>query len=140
MSFKIRLATSADVRRLSELRLAVLENVLRFRNSVTLDHYLWFVTNSEVWVADVNGHIAGFSAADPRDGSIFALFIEEQYHGRGWGRALLAAACATLIRCGHTEAKLTTMPGTRAEGFYRALGWIDAGASEKGEIIFRIGL
>ena len=75
MSFKIRLATSADVRRLSELRLAVLENVLRFRNSVTLDHYLWFVTNSEVWVADVNGHIAGFSAADPRDGSIFALFI-----------------------------------------------------------------
>ena len=73
MSFKIRLATSADVRRLSELRLAVLENVLRFRNSVTLDHYLWFVTNSEVWVADVNGHIAGFSAADPRDDDFRAV-------------------------------------------------------------------
>lgn len=54
------------------------------------DHIKVFV----VWVEDNN--IVGFSAADPRDGSIFALFVEEAYERRGIGRALFERACKVL--------------------------------------------
>jgi hypothetical protein len=33
---------------------------------------------------------------------------------------------------------LTTGPRTRAEGFYRHLGWQDAGVTEHGEIRFEL--
>ena len=38
----------------------------------------------------------GFSPGDPRDGSIWALFVDPADEGRGIGRALLALACDTV--------------------------------------------
>ncbi len=78
----------------------------------------------------------GFSAADTRDGSIWALFIADGYERLGIGRALFEKACDVLLTDGHRTAWLTTERGSRAEGFYRAAGWKVIGTSPRGEPIF----
>jgi hypothetical protein len=41
----------------------------------------WWFDNFTFWVWEEDGAIRGFSAADPRDGSIFALFVHPLYEG-----------------------------------------------------------
>jgi GNAT superfamily N-acetyltransferase len=97
---------------------------------VTVDHVAWFVDNPGIFVWEEDGKIVGFSAADPRDGSIFALFVEQAYEGRGIGRALFERACRVLIDAGCGRMWLTTEPGTRAESFYRKAGWRVTGSAD----------
>lgn len=75
------------------------------------------------WVAEDGGRIAGFAMADRRDGSVFALFMDEACEGRGYGSALLARCEAWLKHHGIAEASLTTEPGTKAHAFYVKRGW-----------------
>ncbi|HEY2533662.1 MAG TPA: GNAT family N-acetyltransferase [Xanthobacteraceae bacterium] len=56
----------------------------------------WFFDNSTFWVWEEGGVIEGFSAADPRNGSICALLVHPFYERRGIGRALLPLACDVL--------------------------------------------
>jgi GNAT superfamily N-acetyltransferase len=86
-----------------------------------------------VWVED--SKVVGFSAADPRNGNIFALFVEEAYEGRGIARALFERACNVLDEAGCPRIWLTTWPGTRAERFYRKAGWQVTG-SHDGNLVF----
>jgi GNAT superfamily N-acetyltransferase len=136
----IRRATHADQSRLVEIRAAVRENRLGDPSRVTLADYAWFTDNPGIWVWDEEGEIKGLAAADPRDGTIWALFIDPAHEGRGIGRALLAVVCDVLRTSGHRVATLTTAPGTRAERFYRAAGWQVVGHSPRGELIFRRSL
>ena len=99
----------------------------------------WLFDNSTIWVWEDHGAIQGFSAADPRDGSVCALFVH-LLKGRGIGRALLPLACDILRASGHAMAVLTTAAGTRAERFYRTDGWIEIGRKEDGQIIFQKNL
>lgn len=131
----IRKATQADIPRIMDIRAAVRENRLRDPSRVTVDHVAWFVDNPGIFVWEEDGKIVGFSAADPRDGSIFALFVERAYEGRGIGRALFERACAVLIDAGCGRMWLTTEPGTRAEGFYRQAGWRVTGRAD-GNLVF----
>lgn len=132
----IRIATRADLPRITEIRTAVRENVLSRPEKITaaVEH---LIDRDSFWVFEEAGSILGFSSADPRDGSIFALFIDPAYEGRGAGQALLAAACASLARAGHAAACLTTDQGTRAERFYRLDGWTEVGRTDDGELIFQ---
>lgn len=104
----IRKETIADRPRISEVRLAVREN-----------------------------RLGQASVADPRDGTIFGLFIHPDFEGRGIARALLPRACEDLRAAGFGAATLTTGPGTRAERFYRANGWEEIGRQDEGQIVFR---
>src|SRR5262249_12486057 len=122
---------------LQEIRAAVRENQLGNPNAVTLEHYWWFIDYPGIWVWEEDSCILGLSAADPRDGTIWALFVDPAHERKGIGRALFQAACDTLRESGHRVATLSTGPGTRAERFYLAAGWSDAGRNAKGEIIFR---
>jgi GNAT superfamily N-acetyltransferase len=136
----IREATRADWSRISEIRLAVHENRLSDSKSEAVRLAAdWLFDNSTFWVWEEDGAIQGFSAADPRDGWVFALFVDPLYEGRGIGRTLLPLACETLRASGHATAKLSTDPGTRAERFYRMDGWTEAGWQKNGEIIFQKG-
>jgi RimJ/RimL family protein N-acetyltransferase len=92
------------------------------------------------WVWEEEGTIQGFSAADPRDGSICALFVHPLYERRGIGRALLPLACDVLKESGRASAVLTTEAGTRAERFYRTDGWTEVGRKENRQIIFQKNL
>jgi GNAT superfamily N-acetyltransferase len=132
----IRRATDADRDRISEIRFAVKENILRDRSRVTYDMISWFIENPGIWLWEEDGKVLGFSAADTRDGTIFALFIDPEHEGRGIGRALFAKALEALRKAGHTTGSLTTQPGSRADRFYQRAGWKAIGTSERGERIF----
>lgn len=134
----IRKATTADRSRISEVRLAVRENQLSAASVSKVETTAnWIFENATFWVWEEDGEVQGFSVADPRDGTIFGLFVHPDWEGRGLGRALLPLACADLRDAGFAEATLTTGPGTRAERFYRENGWEETGRQDDGEIIFR---
>ena len=131
----IRKASRADIPRLKEIRDTVRENKLRDPSRVPIAHYEWFIDNPGIFIWEENGKIAGFSEADPRDGSICALFMDEAYEGRGIAQALFEHACDVLRAAGYSRRWLTTDPGTRAERFYREAGWRVTG-SRNGELVF----
>jgi GNAT superfamily N-acetyltransferase len=135
----IRKATRADYPRISEIRLTVRENRLSKPDSIEplVD---WLFDNSTFWVWEEDGTIQGFSAGDPRDGSICALFVHPSHERRGIGRALLRLACDTLRESGRVKAALYTEPGTRAERFYRMDGWIEIERKDDGQIVFQKSL
>ena len=54
----------------------------------------WIFANAAFWVWEQDGAIQGFSVADPRDGTIFGLFIHPDYEGRG----IAQGAAATRLR------------------------------------------
>jgi GNAT superfamily N-acetyltransferase len=119
----IRNANESDIPRIVEIRGAVHENKLRDPSRVTVEDLRWFIANPGIFVWEEDGGIVGFSAADPRDGSIFALFVDPAFEGRGFGRLLFERACAVLRNAGCERMWLTTSPGTRAEKFYLKAGW-----------------
>lgn len=136
----IRKASRADLARIFEIRAAVRENRLRDPSLVTHEICEWFIDHAAFWLWEENGTILGFSAGDPRDGTIFALFVDPSCEGRGIGQALLPMACKTLKDAGHTFARLDTQAGTRAEQFYRQNGWQEVGRKPDGQIIFQRGI
>jgi GNAT superfamily N-acetyltransferase len=133
----IRNATRGDIARIVEIRALVRENKLRDPSRVTIEDICWFIDNPGIFVWVEDDKIAGFSAADPRDGSIFALFMDEAFEGRGIARALFERACNVLTDAGCPRMWLTTWPGTRAERFYRKAGWQVTGMSD-GNLVFEM--
>lgn len=134
----IRKATVADRLRIAEVRNAVRENRLNPANADRVDCTAdWIFQNGTFWVWKQDGAVQGFSVADPRDGTVFGLFVHPDYEGRGIARALLPFACEDLRIAGHTVATLTTDPSSRAERFYRADGWSETGRQDDGQIVFR---
>lgn len=136
----MRRATHDDMARIWEIRHAVRENRLSDPARVTDDDVRWFLDNAPFHVADAAGEVVAFCAGDPRDGSIWALFVDPVHEGRGHGTILLETVCAELRQAGHRRAWLTTGQGTRAEGFYRNRGWFEAGVQDNGELRFERGL
>jgi len=132
----IRLATRVDIPRLMEIRSAVRENRLTDPSRVTLADYHWFIDHAGVHVWDEGGFIKGLSAGDPRDGSIWALFVDPAFEGFGIGQALIRESCKSLVTAGHGTATLSTAPGTRAEQFYVRNGWTANGLDDRGEMRF----
>jgi ribosomal protein S18 acetylase RimI-like enzyme len=132
----LRRATPADIPRIMEIRGAVRENRLSDPSRVTVANVLWRIAHSPIHVWEDGDVIKGFSAGDPRDGSIFALFVDPAFEGQGIGQALILAACRSLEAAGHRIARLSTDPGTRAERFYVRNGWLAKGLDSRGEMVF----
>jgi GNAT superfamily N-acetyltransferase len=132
----IRKAILSDIPRLMEIRGEVHENRLSDPSRVTLADYVWQIDHGPTHVWDDAGLIKGMSAGDPRDGSIWALFVDPAFEGQGIGQALILAACKSVAAAGHRVAKLSTEPGTRAERFYLRNGWRSDGYTDRGEVIF----
>ena len=135
----IRKATRLDIPRIMEIPAGVRENKLRDPSRVTIEDVCWFVDNPGIFVWEAGGKIVGFSAADPRNGNIFALFVEEDYEGRGIGQALLERACGVLVEARSPRIWLTTWPGTRAEQFYCRAGWRVVGTDDCNLVFEREG-
>ncbi|KAF0115404.1 MAG: acetyltransferase [Rhodobacteraceae bacterium] len=136
----LRRADAADIDALVRIRGAVRENRLRDRLSVSRADYDWFIAQGRVWLCDLGGQVAGFSAGDPRDGTIWALFVDPDCEGLGLGAELLARAVDDLRADGHHAAQLSTDPGTKAARLYRKLGWQEVGPTAEGELEFRLTL
>jgi GNAT superfamily N-acetyltransferase len=136
----IRRADDNDIPELMRIRASVRENILSDPAKVPASLVREFILHSGIWVWEEGGSIVGFSSADTRDGSIWALFIEPSAEGRGIGRALLARAVEDLRRKNWKQVRLTTEIGSRADTFYRLQGWREGGVSQSGERIFLLDL
>jgi ribosomal protein S18 acetylase RimI-like enzyme len=91
-----RRAAHDDVPRIMEIRHSVHEDRLCDPTSVTAVDCAAFIDRAKMWVWVEDGQIQGFSAGDPHDGSIWALFVDPANEGRGIGHALVALACDTV--------------------------------------------
>ncbi|WP_075795935.1 GNAT family N-acetyltransferase [Massilia putida] len=119
-----RQAVSADIPAMSQIRLAVTENVLSDPARITADMYEDYLERSgRGWVAECGGEIVAFCYADKVNASVWALFVRPGHEGRGLGKALLKQAVDWLFQAGHERVHLTTGANTRADKFYAAQGW-----------------
>lgn len=134
----LRRATTGDIDQLMRIRGAVRENRLRDPSSVKRADYEWFVAQHRVWLGKIDGQVAGFAAGDPRDGTIWALFVDPKLEGEGLGAVLLVKVCEDLVTDGHTVLRLSTDPGTKAARLYRKLGWQEQGLLPDGEMAFSL--
>lgn len=116
------------------VRVAVRENRLADPGRITPADYVAAIGPSgRGWVAEAAGVVVGF-AVGYTSGEVWALFVHPEHEGRGHGRALHAAMVSWLRRQGLRRLWLTTDSGTRAEGFYRSLGWRACGGAPGGEL------
>ncbi len=137
---RVRRAGYDDVPTLMAIRSAVRENVLSDPAKVPNSAVREFIDRTGIWVWEEDGRVLGFSAVDTRDGSVWALFVDPAWEGRGIGRALLPPALDDLRRVGWREVRLTTQAGSRAERFYRRDGWISDGTATDGDVVFQKSL
>lgn len=138
----VRLATVADVPALFAVRTSVRENHLDLaqlaERGVTPASVAAAIASGDVpaWVVEEGGAVLGFSMADARTGTVFALFVRPDAEGRGVGRALLAATEAFLFAAGWGTIWLETgmEPHNRAHRVYRAAGWTLVGPADHGDV------
>lgn len=133
----LRPATAGDWAGMHRVRMAVRENVLSNPAALTEAMYLDMIaTRGKGWVVDVDGEIVAFAIADHSRRNIWALFVDPAHERRGYGRRLHDTMLAWLFAQSEETVWLGTEPGTRAERFYRAAGWREAGREANGEIRF----
>jgi GNAT superfamily N-acetyltransferase len=129
----MRQAVTADIDAMHRVRTSVRENRL-VSTVLPPSRYIEYIeSHGRGWVIEADGAVVGFAVADSRDGSLWALFVDPEHEGQGYGRRLHDAAVRWLFDRGHDRIWLTTSPGTRAQRFYELAGWTDAGAAPNGE-------
>ena len=132
----VRKATTSDVGAMHSIRLAVRENLLSDPSKVTEASYEPYVAAGTAWVVEREGIIAGFSAIDGATHSVWALFVDRAFEGVGVGRTLHDHMVQWASDHGVDRLSLTTGPGTRANRFYRKLGWAEVERGAGNEIVF----
>ena len=135
----LRAARLEDIPRLIEIRAAVRENRL-VSMAIGPDDYRPYIEDARCWVAETGGAVQAFAALDAATASIWALFVDPAYEGRGLGRALFDRLVAEARRRGLTALRLETAAGTRAERFYLRAGWKTASRDRKGALRMTLSL
>ena len=135
----LRQAVRADVPGIQRVRHSVRENVLTscvITDEEVVDYLERF---GRGWVVvDEANEVIAFAVGDARDGNIWALFVDPEHEARGHGRRLHDAMVAWLWSRGLERLWLTTMPATRAQGFYERAGWTNVGVQPSGELRFEL--
>lgn len=82
------------------------------------------------------------SLDDRRTGEITHVFVRDEHHGQGIGRALVDAALNESRRNGVHVMTLVTPPDLAARRFYERMGWSNDGqlTSRSGETFLRFSL
>lgn len=130
---KIRLAVASERKALEELQWrASLKNsgdreaLLANRDAIEIAEGQ--IEAGGVFVAELDGAVAGFAAVLPRedgDAELDALFVEPDLWQRGIGRALIAHCCSA---AGGAGAKALHVVGNpHAERFYLSCGFVKLG-------------
>jgi GNAT superfamily N-acetyltransferase len=83
------------------------------------------IANGQVWVAEVDGKIAGFAAVV--EGELDGLFVEPELWRRGIGAALVETATHEARRKGLS---LSVVANHAARGFYERCGFSHEGEAE----------
>ena len=121
------------------IRLSVHENKLAPTTKISESDYVESITDlGRGWVVCLEDQIVAFAVGYKTDGNIWALFVHPEHEGKGFGKALHAEMVSWLWEQGLNRLWLTTTPSTRAEVFYRKIGWKSCGLTPKGEIRFEL--
>ena len=137
----LRRARLEDLGEIYDVRQSATENRLYESREVFLEIARPVVVDRLCWVCEAqNRRIVGFGASDTASGAIDVLYVRPDMEGRGIGKGLLRKCCDDLLLRGHRIVWLTTGEGTRAEGFYRKLGWRSFPSKIPGEVLFRRSL
>ena len=132
----LRRALDSDLDEVHRVRTAVTENRLTTTVVTRADYLDAIGPSGRGWVVEKDGRIAAFAIALRSNWSIWALFVDPPFEGRGYGTVLLDTAVDWLWSRGASRIWLNTERGTRAEGFYRCRGWTETGQNEHGEVLF----
>ena len=136
---KYREAKIEDIKQIQIVRHSVKENVLSNTDLVTDDDCKEFLTKrGKGWVCEIDGLIAGFAIADLKNNNIWALFLKPEFEGRGIGRQLHELMLDWYFSNGKENVWLGTSQNTRAENFYRKMGWTETGLHGDDEIKFEM--
>lgn len=134
-----REATTDDIPALHQVRVSVKENALSNPDLISADDYHEFlIRRGKGWVCENNGEIVGFAIADLLESNVWALFLHPHHEGKGIGRRLHALMLDWYFEQTSAPLWLSTAPASRAERFYRAAGWTEAGTYGRGEIKFEM--
>lgn len=132
---QITLASESHIPEMHRIRLSVHENQLSDPARVQPQHYRALLArDGRGWIARFHNRMVGFGIADLRSSSIWALFVDPAFEGRGVGRRLHDAMLDWLFTEGAKQVWLTTDSGTRAERFYIARNWQQVGSEATGEV------
>lgn len=132
-----REASINDIPQIQQVRHSVKENVLSDPSLVTdadVEDYL--TRRGKGWVCEIGERIVGFAIADLQDHNIWALFLHPDYERKGFGKVLHGLMLDWYFSQTAETVWLSTEAHSRAEGFYRKMGWQEAGTHGKGEIKF----
>ena len=136
---QFREATVEDVKAMQVVRHTVKENVLSNPSLVTDDDCIDYIScRGKGWVCTDGDFLVGFAIADLQDHNIWALFLRPEAEGKGIGKTLHNLMLSWYFSQTEETVWLSTAPGTRAEGFYRKMGWEEVGLYGKGELKFEM--
>ena len=137
LAVRIRTAIDLDVPAMHRIRLAVRENQLSDPGRITEDDYLRFVAAQSAWVAETGDIVVGFAAVDAPATTVWALFVDPTAEGHGIGKTLHDHMIQWSRDQRLPALSLTTGADTRADRFYRKLGWEEVGRGDDGEVCLR---
>lgn len=123
---------------MKRIRSSVRENRLTSTVLTDADYIDAIERNGRGWVLEIDSQVVAFAVGDARTGNVWALFVEPDHEGRGYGKRLHDAMVEWLWSQGLRRLWLTTEPGSRAQRFYEATGWTYAGKTERGEALYEM--
>jgi GNAT superfamily N-acetyltransferase len=130
-----RTAELKDIPQIQVVRNAVMENRLSDPSRVTDQDVAEYITKrGRGWVGVHDDGVVGFSIADLAGNNLWALFVLPTFEQRGIGRQLHNLALDWYFSKTSASIWLSTAPGTRAEAFYRQMGWQYAGPYGEAEV------
>ena len=134
----LRQATQLDIPGMHRVRLAVRENRLT-SSIISEEHYVPAIEiTGRGWVIEIDGNVVAFAVGNKDTGNIWALFVDPDHEGLGYGRRLHDAMVDWLFQNKISRLNLSTAFDTRAEKFYEKAGWIKTGKREHGEVYFEL--
>jgi GNAT superfamily N-acetyltransferase len=90
------------------------------------------------WICEINNEIVGFSIADLKENNVWALFLNPEQEHKGIGTKLHNIMVDWYFSQTKTTLWLGTSPNTRAEMFYKKIGWVVVGMHGSDETKFEM--
>ena len=134
-----REALVSDIPQIQLVRNAVKENTLSNPALVTdADCEEHLTVRGKGWVAVADDLVVGFSIVDLKQNNIWALFVQPDHEAQGIGKNLHRLMLTWYFNQTTETVWLGTEPVTRAEKFYKYMGWIVVGSHGSKEIKFEM--
>jgi GNAT superfamily N-acetyltransferase len=124
----LREAQISDIRQIQLVRNSVKENTLSDPALVTDKNVEEYLTiRGKGWICEIDKNIVGFSIADLKEHSVWALFVKPEHEGKGVGKKLHDTMLDWYFSQTKEKISLGTSSDTRAEKFYKLSGWTETG-------------